>query len=91
MKYDELATREAVERTIKGLEERNVEAIFVENGKEALEKIKELIPEGVSVMNGSSKTLEQIGFVDYLKEGKHGWNNLHDAILGEKDPIKYGP
>jgi len=39
-------------------------------------------------MNGSSRTLEEIGFVNYLKEGKHGWNNLHEAILAEKDQGK---
>lgn len=39
-------------------------------------------------MNGSSRTLEEIGFVAYLKEGAHGWNNLHEAILAEKDPAK---
>ncbi len=39
-------------------------------------------------MNGSSVTLEQIGFVEYLKSGNHGWNNLHAAIVAEKDPVK---
>jgi hypothetical protein len=39
-------------------------------------------------MNGASTTLQQIGYVDYLKEGKHGWNNLHDGILAEKDTAK---
>ncbi len=39
-------------------------------------------------MNGASVTLEQIGFVDYLKSGEHGWNNLHEGILAEKDPDK---
>jgi L-lactate utilization protein LutC len=60
----------------------------VENGQEALVKIKELIPKGASVMNGASVTLEQIGFVDYLKGDEHGWNNLHEAIIAEKDPAK---
>ena len=41
-------------------------------------------------MNGSSVTLEQIGFVDYLKSGTHPWNNLHTGILAEKDPAKQG-
>ena len=36
-------------------------------------------------MNGSSRTLEEIGFVDYLKSGQHGWNNLHATVLSEKD------
>ena len=86
--YNKLATKESVDKTIKALGELNVEAMYVENGKAALEKIKELIPPGASVMNGSSVTLEQIGYVDYLKEGKHGWNNLHEAIIAESDPAK---
>lgn len=41
-------------------------------------------------MNGSSITLDQIGFVEYLKSGEHKWNNLHAAIVSEKDPLKQG-
>lgn len=88
MEYNKLAAQDMVENTIKALGERNVEAIVVANGAEALAKIKELIPAGASVMNGASVTLEQIGFVDYLKEGKHGWNNLHEAIVLEQDKAK---
>ncbi len=88
MDYNKLATKESVEKTIEALKARNVEAMFVPSGGEALRKIKELIPKGASVMNGSSVTLEQIGFVDYLKSGAHDWNNLHEAILAEKDPVK---
>ena len=36
-------------------------------------------------MNGASKTLDQIGFIEYLKSRKHEWNNLHEAIVAEKD------
>jgi L-lactate utilization protein LutC len=88
MQYDQLASNENIEKTIVELAKRNVEAIVVENKSSALEKIKELIPAGVSVMNGTSTTLMEIGFVDYLKAGNHGWNNLHEAILAEKDPAK---
>ncbi|OGI95019.1 hypothetical protein A2917_01400 [Candidatus Nomurabacteria bacterium RIFCSPLOWO2_01_FULL_42_17] len=88
MKYDQLATKEVVDKTIKALSARNTEAFMVESGSEALAKIKELIPKGASVMNGASVTLEQLGFVDFLKEGKHGWNNLHEGIIAEKDPVK---
>ena len=55
---------------------------------EALSRIKELIPAGATVMNGASRTLDEIGFVKYLKEEAHGWNNLHEAIIAEKDPAK---
>lgn len=88
MNYNILATKEIIQKVIKALAARNVEALMVENGSDALAKIKELIPKGVSVMNGASVTLEQIGFVDYLKAGGHGWNNLHEAIIAEKDSVK---
>jgi hypothetical protein len=88
MDYETLAGKDSIEKTIKGLAERNVEAVVVKNGAEALEKIKSFIPANASVMNGASTTLDQIGFVEYLKSGKHGWNNLHEGILAEKDPAK---
>ncbi len=88
MDYETLATKDVVEKTIASLAARHVEALVVENGVEALKKIQELIPAGSSVMNGSSRTLEQLGFVEYLKAGAHGWNNLHEGILAEKDPAK---
>lgn len=90
MQYDQLASNESINSTVAKLAENNIEAIVVENKAEALAKIKELIPAGVSVMNGSSVTLEEIGFVDYLKGGTHGWNNLHEAIVKETDPAKQG-
>lgn len=86
--YDTLASQESVRRTAEGLKARGFDPIMVEGKEEALEKIKELIPAGASVMNGSSTTLEEIGFIDYLKAGAHGWNNLHEAIILEKDPAK---
>lgn len=88
MTYDTLATKESLQKTINSLQERNFSSEVVQTRKEALEKIKLLIPLGASIMNGSSTTLQEIGFVDHLKEGKHGWNNLHDAVLAEKDPVK---
>ncbi len=88
MKYDTLASKDSIQKTMNALTERGLLPEFVESRAEALAKIKELIPAGASVMNGSSCTLEEIGFVQYLKDGKHGWNNLHEAILIEKDPTK---
>ena len=88
MNYETLANTEAVNKAIDALAKRGIEAVPVSNRTEALEKIKSLIPKGVSVMNGSSRTLEEIGFVDYLKSGNHGWKNLHEEILSEKDPTK---
>lgn len=88
MDYSELASNEAIAKTIDALAAHNMEGIVVENGNEALEKVKELIPEGSSVMNGASQTLKQIGFIDYLQASEHGWVNLHEVILAEKDQEK---
>lgn len=88
MNYETIPLPEMVSKTAAALKERNFDAIVVNTKEEALEKVKSLIPAGAPVMNGSSTTLEQIGFVDYLKSGKSGWSNLHDAILAEKDQQK---
>lgn len=88
MNYTTLASKDSIQKTIAVLKERGHLPELVATRSEALEKIKELIPQGASVMNGSSHTLEEIGLVEYLKSGQHGWNNLHDDILAEKDPVK---
>ena len=88
MNYEQLANSEAVTRTMEALQARGIETCVVEHGTDAFAKIKEFVPAGASVMNGRSLTLERIGFVDYLMSGEHGWNNLHGAILAEKDPEK---
>lgn len=88
MDFETLASPEIVEKVIKALAERNIEAMQVKDRIEAMEKIKSLIPPGASVNNGSSQTLEEIGYIDYLKSGTHGWNNLKEGILAEKDPEK---
>ena len=86
--YDILADEEKINKVVEGLAGRGVEGIVVNNRLEALEKIKSLITAGASVMNGSSRTLEEIGYIEYLRGGQHGWNNLHQAVLAEKDPTK---
>ncbi len=88
MTYDTLASDAVIEKTRQALQSRGFQSTVVSSGTEALELIKTFISPGASVMNGSSRTLEEIGFIDYLKSGAHGWNNLHAAVLAEKDPTK---
>ncbi|MBI4713769.1 lactate utilization protein [Candidatus Uhrbacteria bacterium] len=88
MSFNTLASNEIQTKTAEALRVKGYEVYEVETGADALEKIKTLIPKDASLMNGSSRTLEQIGFVNLLKTGKHEWNNLHDAIIAEKNPDK---
>lgn len=88
MPNDTIVGTDSVTRTIKALQENGFHAEVFDNGSDALSEIKRSIPKGASVMNGASKTLEQIGFIDYLKSGEHGWANSHEAIVNEKDPAR---
>jgi len=77
-----------IKETIEAMRSNGINVIFVENGKEALERIKGIIPRGAEVMMGGSVTLEQIGFKEYLKSGDHGWKNLYEEIQKEGDDLK---
>lgn len=83
-----LASQELLNATFQALQAKNIQPTVVKTATEALEKIKDLIPAGKSVMNGSSITLKQIGFTDLLKSGEHPWHNLHAEILAETDAAK---
>lgn len=88
MNYTKLADKEVVDNVITSFVPRNFEGMVVNTKEEALQIIKDRVPQGASVMNGSSRTLETIGLVDYLKTENHGWNNLHEKVLNETDPAK---
>lgn len=82
------APEAVIKKTSDNLPSRNIIPHVVPDRAAALALVTALIPAGASVQNGSSRTLEEIGFVDYLKAGEHGWNNLHAGILAEKEPLK---
>jgi len=88
MRYDALASKEVIKRTMESLKTRNVNVELVNTREEALERIKKLIPPGKEVMTGGSTTLDEIGFTELLKSGKHPWINLKGQMLSEKDPAK---
>lgn len=82
---DELPDEETVEATVERLEERGFDVIVVDDADEALAAVQSQIPEGVSVMNGHSTTLEEIGFDEFLSEGDHEWESLPDRIWSIDD------
>lgn len=88
MQYNTPASQEVLDSTVINLRERGFLPEVLASATAALERIKELIPAGSSVMNGASRTLEQVGYIDYLKSEDHPWNNLHARIFAETDPAK---
>lgn len=85
--WQTIPTDEIIKKTSAALEKNGISPLLSADGIEAREKLISLIPESASVMNGTSTTLKEIGFTDYLKM-QTTWNNLHVPILKEENPEK---
>lgn len=86
--YATLASKISIDKTVAALAEKKYIPVVVKTKEEALAKITGMIPDGASVMNGASVTLEQIGYMKYLQEGNHKWIDLSAKIREENDPQK---
>jgi hypothetical protein len=86
--YAQPAEEAIITKTAAHLTPRNIQSHVVADRAAALDLIKELIPAGASIQTGASRTLEEIGFIDYLKAEQHGWNNMHGKVATETDPEK---
>ncbi|KAF9181190.1 hypothetical protein BGZ51_001961 [Haplosporangium sp. Z 767] len=87
-KYQHPASNETVEKARQGLEAKGFKVHVVNNKDEAFDKVRSLIPAGSSINSAHSTTLEEIGFINYLMEDNHPWDNIRGTILKEKDPAK---
>jgi len=86
--WTNIPSEKTLQLTLQAFKDRNFNPILVNTKEEALLKIKEIIPKGVSVMTGSSTTLYQIGFMDEYIKNNTPWKNLGPEIFNEKDPKK---
>mgnify|MGYP000989593526 CR=1 FL=1 len=73
-------------RTVEALNRRNVETVVVDDGVQALSKLKDLVPEGSVIFNNTSATLDSIGYSSYVHENSN-YRNLHDEMVAETDPV----
>ncbi len=87
MDYSQLTSQKSLQKTKDSLSKKGYE-VTVKDKSGALAQIKKIIPDGASVMNGSSVTLEQIGYTDYLASGKHKWLDLHAQVTSIKNKRK---
>jgi L-lactate utilization protein LutC len=86
--FSKPATLDMVEETIEAVKSRGISVELLNTRKDALERLKNIIPAGASVMTGASVTLREIGFEELLISNTHPWRNLKDDIVIEKDPAK---
>jgi len=87
-KWNLIPSEQNIALAVKSIDARGIEVLRIQNGDQALSKIKELIPPGSEVMNGSSTTLIEIGYQDLLESGQHNWKNIHKIITSENDATK---
>lgn len=62
-----------IKRTMENLEKNNIEAYFVEDNSELIEKISELVKEGDTVSVGGSMTLFETGVIEFLRKGNFNY------------------
>lgn len=60
-----------IERTIKALENNNINAFYVKDNIKLIEKINELVKENSIVACGGSVTLSETGVIDHLRSGRY--------------------
>lgn len=77
-----------IEKTIKNLQNNNMEAYFVEDENELIEKIKELLKEHSTVSVGGSMTLIESGVMDLLRNGKYNFLDRSKNGLTKEDIIE---
>jgi len=76
-----------IQRTVEALCARNMPAAVAETSEQALQLLKDMVPDGAEVFNSTSETLDAIGYSDYLHNNPR-YRNLHDELTAEIDPAK---
>jgi hypothetical protein len=79
-----------IERTILNLNKHNIDAFYLDNEHNLLEKLTELIPSGSTVGIGDSMTLFQTGVIDFLRNGNYNFlDKYKEGITGEEKKALY--
>lgn len=88
MNWNSLPDLDRIKKTMELLKDRGISPEYYDTRNQAMNRILELIPPKKKVMIGGSVTLKEIGFIDFLKNGKHQWKNIKDEMMSEKNPVK---
>lgn len=79
-KWNQLADKQTIDKTIKTLKANGINAVFAENGQEAKEVALKLIPEGSEVMTMSSVTLSEVGLDEEINGKASKYNPVRDRL-----------
>jgi L-lactate utilization protein LutC len=86
--WNAVPSDEILENTVKAIESRGIKVTIAGNADDALAVLKKVIPEGSEVMTGSSTTLIEIGYEDYISGNLSRWKLMHTIITAENNDNK---
>jgi len=84
-RYARIPGEQEISSCVAAIEARGIGVLRAKSSEQAMKSIRELIPPGAQLMNGSSTTLIEIGYQDLLDSGKHPWQDLHKEIVSENN------
>ncbi len=87
-RWNRIPDEATIIRTVGAIEARNIRVVRAATADAARRALIDLIPEEAEVMNGSSTTLNEIGFEQLLKENPKRWRDFHAVITAENDEEK---
>jgi LUD domain len=87
-KWNQQPSTNDVAQTVENIQRRGIAVIRAQNDDSALKTLKTLIPPGADIMSGSSTTLIEIGFDEWVNSDTSRWRDLHRVILAENDVKK---
>lgn len=79
-KWDELADKKTIDRTIQALQANGINARFVETAEEIKKIVLSQIPEGAEVMTMSSVTLGEVGLDEEINQKGSKYNPVRDRL-----------
>lgn len=85
--WNKLTDEKTLNETVKNVKDRGINVIVAGSKKEALEKIRGLIPKNANVAVGSSTTLNEIGFIELLESGNY-WKSWNKKVMSENNDEK---
>lgn len=96
-KWDQLADKQTIDKTIEGLKANGIDAKFVQTGEEAKKEVFSMIPKGAEVMTMSSTTLDTLGITQEVQESgkytsvKNKLNSMDKNQVLEKKKLGAAP
>lgn len=86
-KNSEFIIAKRIQRTIEALKKNRMNGYLVQDEKELIEKIEEIVSEGSTAAVGGSMTLFETGIINYLRSGKYNFYDRYKEGL-TKEEIK---